>query len=342
MCDLSKLKMIALLALCFSGTALSQDGEYRYWTDARVNETSRSKEYTANMHNRFPSIKDRYEEGGVYFYSDAVNTFGQREALNPQQEVIFCQPGDKNFSSAVVEASSMRDTDSYSGSGEFRVKDDASTAGLSPSLLELSIRNALQNNANDQTKGRFCYDENDYAGRVDYRNPSSSQAIYCDPNSSSTLDFTDEVSGFGCGLDLDIPLKAGETRFIRQLQEGQPTIAQGFVGCYNNPSTGSPELTLIQNPESCSASSRGECLRTCDWADQVVCSSKDMPGWGGACRAVATQIFKDDSITVQAYSAISVGTSGVRFEGQAEMSCQMVGNQAQWVVTSSSCNPIVE
>lgn len=353
MFDFPKIIIMGLLTVALIGEAAPQDNDARYWTESRVNKVDPNRAYTnsyiANMHNSFSDIRERYEEGGEYFYSNALNTFGQQEALNPQQEVIFCRPGDRNFTSAVVDAASRRNdstvrstywSGSYSPNGDFKVEDDSTTSGLAPDQMTSSIREALINNSNNQTKGRFCYDENNYAGRVDYRNPSATQATYCDPSQTAALTFEDEVSGFGCGLNLDIPLKAGETRFIRQLQDGQPTIAQGFVGCYNNPSTGHPEVTLIQNPDSCSPSSRGECLRTCDWADQVVCSSQDMPSWGGACQAVATQIFKDDTITVEASRAMSVDSNGRRHQGQATMSCQMVGSQAQWVVTSSSCTPV--
>lgn len=328
------------LLLLMSSPVKAEDPGYQYWTGSRVNQVDRQRVYTTNMHTNFTGIRERYEEGGRFFYSNVLNTFGEREALNLEQEVVFCEPGDQNFSSTVIDAAGRRSASGYGSGARVEVTDDATNSGLSPFDLELSIEQALVINANDNAKGRFCYDENNYAGRIDYRNPNAASAVYCDPASSPTLGFDDEVSGFGCGLDLDIPLKAGETRFIRQVQENQPTIAQGFVGCYNNPSTGQPELTLIQNPQSCSASSRGDCLRTCDWANQVVCSSRDMPSWGAACKAVPTQLFKGDSISVESSMPASVDSSGKRFQGNATMSCQMVGESAQWVVTSSSCTQV--
>ena len=78
-------------------------------------------------------------------------------------------------------------------------------------------------------------------------------------SSGGELFYSDEVSGYNCSLKLDIPLKAGETRYLRQLQTGQKTVASGFVGCYKNSPGSSPQIKLIDNPDSCTPNARGTC-----------------------------------------------------------------------------------
>ena len=227
------------------------------------------------------------------------------------------------------------------GDGVFRIEDDSSTMGFSAAEFDVEVKAALEQNVN--SKGRFCYDMTDFANRVDYRDGVAATATYCS-SSMSGVSFVDDESGYSCQLNLDVDLKVGETRYLRQLQGTNVTVGQGFLGCYKNPSTGSPELELISNPSTCTGSSRSTCNYTCDWADDVVCESVDMPRWGAnKCGGIATTIFKDEAISVTSSDGISYDTSaGVLYRGSAAMRCAMVGAEAEWIVTSQNCSPVTE
>lgn len=345
----------ALLTLSNSASVMSQETNHpKYWDSQSItSQVSRAKTYTAAMHTRFSDLKSNYELGGVHYYSNDTDTFGFPEALNTEQEMIFCTGADVNFTTAfkraaasgVISGESVKANQNQwmQGSGNFRVNDDSSTMGFTPSEFDVEVRTALLNNNN--SKGRFCYDMNDYANRVDYRNSGAAQATYCDPAASgSSKTYQDPISGYSCRLDLDIPLKVGETRFLRQLQSNTPTIGQGYLGCYKNATTGEPELELIANPDNCTATSRGSCNHTCDWADEVVCTSSTMPRWsGGMCGGVGTTIFKGEAIDVPSSDATSYNSAeGVLYRGTATMRCAVVSGTAQWVVTSQSCSRITQ
>ncbi|MEG3764871.1 hypothetical protein [Alteromonas sp. 14N.309.X.WAT.G.H12] len=325
-----------------------------YWdTSEIVSEVSREQTYTASMHTRFEDIKSKYEVGGEYYYSDDTDAFGYLEALNTEQEMIFCTSGDVNFTTAFKNAAESGVSDGEevksddelwrSGSGEFSVSNDASTMGFTPSEFDAEVYAALVNNSN--SKGRFCYDMSDYADRVDYRNASAAAATYCDPSDAGSVkSFTDSVSGYSCELELDIALKVGETRFVQQIQTGMATISQGYLGCYKNAATGEPELELVDNPDDCTVDSRESCNYTCDWADQVVCTSSSMPTWGdGKCSGIGTTIFEGDAIIVESSDASSYSSSdGVLYRGTATMRCSMVSDTAEWVISSQSCAQVTE
>lgn len=346
------LGMSVMMFISTNNALSNETNNPQYWdSGAIVHAVSRTKTYTAAMHTRFPDIKSRYELGGQHYYSDDVDTFGYAEALNTEQEMLFCSSGDVNFTTAfkraaasgVITGETVKGNSErwISGSGMFRVEDDSSTMGFTPSEFDVEVHSALLSNNN--SKGRFCYDMSDYANRVDYRNSSAAQATYCAPGTpSSSRTYVDPVSGYSCTLELDIPLKVGETRFLQQLQGAAPTIGQGYLGCYKNAATGYPELELIDNPDSCSGSSRADCNHTCDWADEVVCASSEMPRWSSNnCGGVGTTIFKDEAISINSSDALSYDdTLGVLYRGSATMRCAIVSGTAQWVITSQSCAPV--
>lgn len=326
---------IAALSVLLVGASFASD---------RVSENKRPKNYTTSMHNQFPDIADKYSENGAFYFSNTVNSFGYKEPFNYSQEVLFCGASDRTFSDAVkIAASSAIDTcfstggRSCAGSSLNKMRYDSTSVGPSPTDIEREVKAALVNNANNNAKGRFCYRLTD--SNIDYRASGAGAATYCQPGSEMT--FADSVSGFSCGLKLDITMKVGETRYLRQLQGSKATIAQGFVGCYANPTTGVPQTVLVANPQSCTPSSRDSCLRTCDWADEVVCDPRDMPRWGaGKCGAFGTMLFKGDVFPVTSSDQLSFDSaSGKFYRGTAKMSCSMVNGKASWSVSNSTCTP---
>lgn len=336
-------KQILYLTLVMNSVSLVLAGDEQnstvtpYWEGDRVVDSGRARIYTAAMHNSFPDIKSKYEENGEFYYSDTVNTFGFREVLNMKQEVVFCGPGDKNFNDAIEIAASSPSTSSASSVDFSSARDDATSFSVSPENMGAAIKQVLVNNASSTAKGRFCYNPND--SRVDYRRSGAEHATYC--SSGGELFYSDEVSGYNCSLKLDIPLKEGETRYLRQLQNGQKTVASGFVGCYKNSPGGAPQIKLIDNPDSCTPDDRGTCLRTCDWADDVVCSPNDMPRWGAGeqCGAFGTVLFKGDSVNVSSSSQLSFDSStGKSYSGEAVMACMMNSGSARWVVVDQTCS----
>lgn len=327
--------VLVFFALCHSQSSLAGDS---------LSENKRPKTYTTSMHNQFSDIASNYAEKGAYYFSDTVNSFGYKEPFNYAQEVLFCGANDRTFSDAVrLAAASAIDTcfttggRSCAGSSLNKVRFDSTSVGPSPTDIEREVRSALLQNSNNNSKGRFCYRLSD--SRVDYKNPAAASATYCQPGSEMV--FSDTVSGFSCGLKLDITMKVGETRYLRQLQGSRVTIAQGFVGCYANPTTGAPQTILVANPQSCSPSNRESCLRTCDWADEVVCDPRNMPRWGGnKCGAFGTMLFKGDTISVNSSDQLSFdNASGKFYRGAAKMSCSMVNAKAAWVVSNATCTP---
>jgi len=345
---------ISLGLICITTQlALAATANTYYTGDSRVTKNTDSKMYSAALHNSFPSIKSEYEENGKFYYNGKINSFGFQDVLNSKQEIVFCDSNDRNFSDAVSDASSTHAASyakSYQSSGVkqgsqyYGIADSATTIGMSPEAMVDSIKSALVHNGvgvTPESKGRFCYKRTDE--KVDYRNSGSVDAIYC--NADQEKEYVDPVSGYSCKLKLDVPLKVGQTKFIRQLQSENITIAQGFLGCYSNPSSGSPELELIDNPSTCSASNRADCNRTCDWADEVVCNPSDMPRWGpaNACGGYGTVIFKGDFLSVESSSTLSydAGLGGL-FKGEATMQCVVVEHSpgvrsASWAVVDSTC-----
>lgn len=321
--------------------------ENNYWNPSKSrvekSEISRSG-YTSALHQKM-SNKAEYEEGGAFFYSNYTNSFGQKEVLDSSQEMIFCQGSERTFTETVKTL--------FKGGGQgfageksaFMARDDSTSVGFSPDAFEEAVGQTLQLNGTTNAKGRFCYREND--SKVDYRDAGAAQAVYCDPTRSAShaaaKTFTDTSSGNSCEIKLDIPLKLGETRFIRQLQTTpSATIAQGFVGCYANSTSGIPEVALIDNPSSCTKTNRETCVKTCEWAYQVVCDAKLMPKWGGGkCGGIGTMLFKEDAVEVNSVDALSYNTDEKKlYRGSAIMSCAMVSGKAQWIVNSSSCLPV--
>ena len=228
----------------------------------------------------------------------------------------------------------------------FSVNADATSVGFTPNQLSSAIESVLTgSNATSNSLGRFCYRENDT--KVDYRSPGAASAVYCDPSRvtahAQPKTFTDTSSMQSCSLKLDAPIKVGETRFLRQLQtDSEITIAQGFLGCYKNQDTGSPEVVLIDNPPSCTKTNRADCAHTCEWAYQVVCDATKMPRWGGGqCGAFGTMIFKDDVIDVSSVDTLSYNKdTNKQFRGEAIMTCAMISGQAQWIVNNSTCTEV--
>lgn len=347
-------KTIGLLLLGTVHVASAASNNPYYSSDERVQKGGNPNVYSAALHNSMPSIKSEYEENGKFYYNGSINSFGFQEVLNTKQEVVFCDSNDKNFSDIVVEAAATHPSSyakSYLSSGvkqgsqRYGIADSATTVGMSAEAMVQSIGSALVNNGQGvtpQAKGRICYKKDD--SRVDYRNSGSNEAVYC--NSEQERTYVDPVSGYSCKLKLDVPLKVGETKFLRQLQTHGVTVAQGFLGCYSNPTSGAPELSLIDNPSSCSASNREDCNRTCDWADEVVCDPRDMPRWGAvkSCGGYGTVIFKGDFLSVESSNQLSFDLdSGKLFKGSATMQCVVVESSpgvrsASWAIVDSSCD----
>lgn len=336
--------IIFVSTLCFlfpfylSGADLWPVGE------PRVKRSNHSTSGTnAALHETFPNAND-YKEGGRFYYSNYLNSFGQREILDTSKEIIYCESGDRDFSET-IESLYRGGGSGFTSSHTFSVRDDATTVGFTPEALSSAIYQTLMNNNSDNTKGRFCYRENN--PKVDYRTPGAESAVYCDPqrtpSHSTPKTFIDTSSGNTCQIQLDAPLKLNQTRFIRQLQEfGDVTIAQGFIGCFKNQISGTPEVVLVDNPSSCTKTSRDSCVRTCEWAYQVVCDAKDMPSWG-KCSAYGSMLFKDDAISVNSVDSLSFDLgSRTLYKGSAVMACSMIDGRAQWVVSSQVCLPVEE
>lgn len=324
------------------------------WPNGKFTSSETGKVYTTAIHNRHSELIGLYQEGGAFYYGDGINSFGSRDVLNVKQEMIFCGVGDMSFSD------NLREVISNSVHAEFSPFDGSETVlssrvgtgvlydseriGFTPDAMELGMVSSLQNNATSSAKGRFCYSQVD--PYVNYKEPAAAESIYCDE--TTALSYVDSVSGFSCELKLDIVMKKGETRFMRQLQSTSPTIAQGFVGCYANPVSGVAEASLVDNPSDCSPANRESCTRTCDWAEDVVCDPRDLDssairwGIGNSCGAYGTILFRGDVINVESSPQLSYDSGvGALFQGNATVSCLSVGGVADWVITGTSCS-IVE
>ena len=325
----------------FNGDIVKEDPDY-------------SPGYFVGFHNSLDSrIKVKYEENGEYYYNNhGVNSFGLREPLNVEFEMITCDPGERSFQHVVADMilASQDEGNSFSkeciGEGcieRFGVLDDTTSMPMSAQTFQNIVTAILTGtNATNNARGRLCYDMDNNSGAMNYRDPQAAKETYCEKG-QLLPEYSDPVSGLKCQLELDIPLKVGKTRFVRQIQAGGPTIGQGFIGCYTNPSTGNSKVELVGNPSTCD-SNRADCLRTCDWAEDVVCESVDMPRWGGAdgerCGALATTIFKGDAINVSASAQLSYSESeGVVYEGSAIMSCAIVSGEAEWIISEQTCAP---
>lgn len=141
-----------------------------YFKEERVKKEEGQPFYSATLHSRF-SFGDDYEENGRFYYSDSTDSFGNKEVLDTETEMIFCGPNDRSFTDTIINAASRNRTSGYNTVGqEFGVSHDSTTVGFTPSQFESEISTTLQNNANTPgTKGRFCYDESDASDRVSYR-----------------------------------------------------------------------------------------------------------------------------------------------------------------------------
>jgi hypothetical protein len=303
-----------------------------YWSGERVTKSSSTAVYTTSMHELFGAISDNYKEGGIYYYRDGVNSFGQKEPINTREEVIFCESGDVTFTD--VAFNSLKNTSSALGDGK-SVQYDSASFGSGPSGLQGAVLSGLVNNSSTNTKGRFCYRESDTS--VSYRSAGAESAVYC-PKNTIIPNYTDYVSGMVCRLTLDLDLKEGEVRFLKQLGiTSDFTIAQGFVSCEKN-EVGDPVLSLVENGDGCSKLNRESCNYSCDWAQDVACMSIDMPAWGGGnCKSQGTVIFEGESIDVKSSSSLSRAGDGFQWEGDASMKCAKVSGTASWVIESQSC-----
>ncbi len=336
------LRMLSILAVFlggFAGASVASDPDY--FSGERVKTTSREPVYNTRLHKRF-ALADEYEQGGAFYYrSNELNSFGMREVLNTEQELIFCSGGEKDFTDAMFRASTTSsslaaygDETVFTGEG---VRADATTASFSPSSMESAIETTLLSNSGN-ARGRFCYKRTN--AQVDFRNPDANEAVYCPEGGVKTI--FDMASGETCTLELDINLRVGKTRYLRQLNgENSRTVSQGFLSCEED-IDGNPMLELVANPDGCTRGEGGQdaCNNSCSWAKDVVCDPINMPRWGGGkCGGMGTVIFKDDVIEVNAHPNLSYDDeSGSLYEGYATMSCQMVSGKAQWVVASNVCN----
>jgi hypothetical protein len=281
------------------------------------------------------SISRKYEEGGAYYLRDEMNSFGEYEVINTQQEIIFCTSSDKTFTEVAKESLSTSQQADFEG---LVISDSAST-GVLPSQFIADLEDGLVNNTGSH--GRFCYKLNN--PDVDYRTSGSENAAYCSQGASTEV-FLDPVTRHQCRLSLDIDLKAGETRYLRQPIDGSfRTIAQGFVQCVDN-DLGHPELELVSNPSTCGLENSGTCNYSCIWADEMSCSGSLMPRWGGGlCGGVGSTLFVNDTAVFQSLDATSFSlSSGKQYEGSASMSCKSVGGAAIWVINSSNCDEVDE
>lgn len=269
------LTLSTLLVFCFNSHANEQKNTY--FNDVRVKKEEGQPFYSATLHSRF-SFRSDYEEGGRFYYSDTTDSFGNKEVLDTESEMIFCGPGDRSFTDTVINAASRSRTSGYDTvDQEFGVKHDSTTVGFSPSQFEAEISTTLQNNANTSgTKGRFCYDESDASNRISYRKSGSESAIYCNQLDFSAATFLDPISGQSCKIKLDVPIKVGSKRLVRQLQgDSSLTVGEGYLGCYSSES-GDPSLRLHSNSDECSLGNYAECSLTCDWAENLVCNPNEM------------------------------------------------------------------
>lgn len=343
------LLLFILNSLAFSSYA----SEPNYWSGPVKVDANRLNSYTSTMHTRFNDISENYQQNGIYFYSGLINSFGMKEVLDPSQQPIFCSPNDRSFTEAffIAAFNARQDqhtedsTNAIQASKDMLINFDSTNFGVDPFAVDEEIRNALINNSNAGTKGRFCYDINDYANKVNYRQAGAEQETFCGQGAS--FNYADDISGFSCSLALDAPLKVGETRFVRQLQNANSltsTVGQGLLGCYQNEVTGRSEVSLLDNPDSCSSDNRQSCIRSCDWADNVVCDPRDMPNWGllGQCAGIGTVIFKNDILEVNSNNGLSYNPiTEETFGGTATMACQSLGgNSVEWIIVSQTCNKI--
>lgn len=336
---------LSVLLIVFGCKSYAEQSKNTYFKEERVRKQegkeNASAFYSATLHSRF-SFRSDYEEGGRFYYSDNVDSFGNQEVLDTETEMIFCGPGDRSFTDTIINAASnSRTSGSHVDGQEFGVSHDSTTVGFSPSQFEDEISATLQNNANTPgTKGRFCYDESDANDRVSYRRLGSEKAVYCDPNDFSTATFPDLVSGKSCELKLDIPIKVGSKRLVRQLQgDSSLTVGEGYLGCYASES-GEPLLRLHSNSDECALGNYTECSLTCDWAENLVCNPKEMPAWG-KCKGVGTLLFKNDSVVVKSVDALSYDPDGdTLYQGQATFSCRVGSGGPFWSVSEPTCSPV--
>lgn len=317
-----KMFLLFLVLSAMSINAFANEDE----SASRVNKGNYPQIYSNSLHDEM-SIAERYQEGGIYYLRGTVNSFGEQEAVNTQQEVVFCTGGDETFTDIAKASLSSTQFADHDG---LVVKDSASTGAL-PSQFISALENGLKGNS----KGRFCYKQNN--PDVEYRTAGAEVANYCAKGTSTGV-FLDEFTGNRCELILDIDLKAGESRYLRQPDGDYRTISQGFVNCSNDGLT-QPELSLVSNPESCGVGGGGLCSYSCIWADDKACSGSILPRWGGgSCGGIGSTIFVDDSLNVKSSSALSFNViSGTLYEGSAQMSCESVNGSAVWVITDSNC-----
>lgn len=309
----------------------------------KISKGTNTEEYIATMHNKFGDISKNYEEGGAYYYSNFLNSFGLTEALNAEQEVIFCGSNDWSFNEMISDIQQNLHIANFNEtfSIDTELKEDSTTTGIPPAYFDSSVHLTLKRNSNSVAKGRFCYDVSNKSGKVSYRTTGAELQTFCDPTKSQPQVFQDPVSGFSCSVSLDIPLKLGETRYLRQAQTiNSKTVASGFAGCYKNSVTGDAEFKLIENPSTCSKANRESCNSTCDWAYKQVCDAQTMPRWGNnMCGGQPTIIFTNNVINVSSSDAKST-YNGVLYKGEAIMRCDMISGIARWVVQSGTCSPM--
>jgi hypothetical protein len=301
----------------------------------RLKKSTQSQVYTTTLHEDFAELKDEYEAGSNKHDHDQLDSFGMKQAVAYSQEYLLCGDNDRTFSQTVDEAYANSRRNDYSG----EAKSDSSVVSLPPSSFNSAVKNTLMSNS---TKGRFCLDHDNSSGKNSYSTGNDPDEAYCKKGTMLPT-FTDFVTGLSCNLKLDVNLKRGETRFIRQLQTSStPTIAQGYVSCYASSATGygNVKTELIANPNTCTPSNRESCNYTCDWAESVVCDPVSMPRWGGGqCGGMGTLLFRNDTITIKSEDHLSYNlNTGRTYQGSAVMRCATIGDGVLWVVESQSCS----
>ena len=127
--------VICLIALSASFGAVSSDEDEQV---QRVSEGSFVQIYSPSLHEEM-SIINRYVEGGTYYLRGEINSFGEREVVNTQQEVIFCGSNDLTFTEVAKLSLSRVQFADHDG---LVIKDSASTGALPSQFiadLELSL-----------------------------------------------------------------------------------------------------------------------------------------------------------------------------------------------------------
>lgn len=297
--------------------------------DSLVSESSKALITTNTLHDRM-NIRSRYLPGGQFYLRETVNTFGDDEPLNRQDQVVFCQPGERDFTDTIVDFLGRSDP-AENGAVPY---DSASFAGDTQGFIG-AMQATLENNATNNSQGRFCIPLND--PDVTFKQGGVTDS-FCEAGQS--LSFTDPASGYSCSVTLDIDLKGGAFRYLRSEIISPPSVGLGYVTC-DDEGFGKAQLRLVNNPTSC-AGAPGTCVNTCTWVGGNICRASDMPRWGGEnCGGQGTQLLINDVLTVNSVDSFSINAnSGQLYKGAASMACEQSGESARWRVLSQTCFPV--